>query len=134
MLCLPLIWLRLMLLKQSLIKTFPFSQPSMTHAATEYIIAVVQGDESDQRIVFASRSDVDRPIVLRHESFSQDVGWFTQSEVEMTRQEMVLLRSVMGGQQPKPCLRTTRKIQSQEEVRPDTEPRILLFSSISAAS
>ncbi len=106
----------------------------MTHAATEHIIAVVQGDESDQRMVFASRSDIDRPIVLRHESFSQDVGWFTQSEVEMTRQEMVLLRSVMGGQKPKPCLRTTQKIQAQKEVLPDGEPRILQFSGVSAAS
>lgn len=107
----------------------------MTHAHPEYIIAVIQGDESDQRMVFASRSDADRPIVLRHESFSQDVGWFAQSEVEMTRQEMILLRSAMGGQKPQACIRTSQKIQAQEEVRASSsQPRILSFSSISAAS
>ena len=63
----------------------------------EHIIAVIPtGDES--RLVFASSTEaVEKPIVLRQESFSSHVGWFVQSTIAMTRVEMVALRSAMGG-------------------------------------
>ncbi len=63
----------------------------------ETVIAVIQGDDPNCRMVFASRSsELERPIVLRQESFSEGVGWFVQSRIEMTRTEMTGLRSVLG--------------------------------------
>ncbi|WP_236620958.1 hypothetical protein [Rhodopirellula sallentina] len=37
----------------------------------------------------------DRPIVLRQETFSPAVGWFTQSEMELTMQQWAAMKTTM---------------------------------------
>lgn len=37
----------------------------------------------------------DQPIVLRQESFSPAVGWFTQSEMELTMEQWAAMRTTM---------------------------------------
>ena len=80
----------------------------------ENVIAIVPDGTQSQRLVFIAKSvESDLPIVLRQETYSEDVGWFTQNQIEMTRQQMMMLRSAMGGtsggsrptarQNAKPC-------------------------------
>ncbi|MEM7475982.1 MAG: hypothetical protein AAF483_13395 [Planctomycetota bacterium] len=103
--------------------------------AKEIVIAVIDCDAEGERMVFASRTEsCEKPIVLRHESFSPDVGWFTQSSVEMTRREMVLLRSAMGGKQPSVCVRTSQKIQAEKAQAEQNQPTILQISKMTAVS
>lgn len=98
--------------------------------APEFVIAVIQGESANQRMVFASRNtDCERPIVLRQETFSSDVGWFTQSSIAMTRKEMVQLRSVMGGQRPQACQTTSQKIEANVP-----QPTHLRIHKLSVAS
>ena len=81
--------------------------------SSEVILAVIPGEGPENRLVFASRSNAhNKPIILRQETFSPDVGWFTQSSLEMTRQEMVLLRNAMGGARPSACESTNRRIHA----------------------
>ncbi|XZE54036.1 hypothetical protein SH139x_005821 [Planctomycetaceae bacterium SH139] len=73
----------------------------------ECVIAVIPDASGTQRVVFASRSGHESlPIVLRQETYSRDVGWFAQSQIELTREQMVLLRSGMGGALSSPCQQT----------------------------
>lgn len=51
----------------------------------------------------------DRPIVLRQESFSPAVGWFTQSELEMTEAQWAMMRCTVVPQQPKPAPMVARR-------------------------
>lgn len=93
------------------------------------ILSVIPGETPETRMVFATRTgDHDRPIVLRQESFSEGVGWFVQSQIEMTRFEMSQLRTMLGGRKHQACERTTNKILSE------SEPVILRFRGVSAAS
>ena len=83
------------------------------NAPREIVLAVIPSSDSASRMVFATRcGNASKPIILRQESFSPNVGWFTQNTIEMTRQEMVLLRSAMGGSAPQACARTSRRIQA----------------------
>ncbi|MEL6895422.1 MAG: hypothetical protein AAFP90_04895 [Planctomycetota bacterium] len=47
--------------------------------------SVVSGENADQSL-----------IQLRTESYSPDVGWFTQSRIELTPQQLQALRQTMG--------------------------------------
>lgn len=70
--------------------------PNLNH--TENVIAIVPDGTQSQRLVFIAKSgEHDLPIVLRQESYSEGVGWFAQSQIEMSRQQMIMLRSAMGG-------------------------------------
>lgn len=71
----------------------------MVSASTvENVIAVIPDETGSQRLVFLARgNDNALPIVLRQESFSRDVGWFTQSQIEISRAQMVMLRSSLGA-------------------------------------
>lgn len=62
------------------------------------VVAVIPDPNQEQRLVFLARTGQhEKPIVLRQESYSPGVGWFTQSEIELSRQQMILLRSSLGG-------------------------------------
>jgi hypothetical protein len=64
----------------------------------EQVIAVIPDETGQQRVVFVARAgERELPIVLRQQSFSAAVGWFTQSQIEMTRAQMVMLRSSLGA-------------------------------------
>lgn len=64
----------------------------------ENVIAIVPDGTQSHRLVFLAKSgDHELPIVLRQETYSEDIGWFIQNQIEMTRPQMMMLRSAMGG-------------------------------------
>ncbi len=95
----------------------------MQNQHPEYVLATIPGDSPRSRIVFASRSQPGKkPILLKQESYSDAVGWFVQNSIELTREEMVALRSAMGGQAPSACQRT--QLRTAANLEPS---RILSF-------
>ncbi|XZE43495.1 hypothetical protein SH467x_003059 [Pirellulaceae bacterium SH467] len=94
---------------------------------TEQIVAVLPGADPCERIVIALDSSAEpKPISVRSESFSSDVGWFAQSELRLSRSEMAGLRNVLGVPVAKACHFAVDQI---EEARMDDEPMVLSFAS-----
>lgn len=82
----------------------------------------------------------ERPIVLRQESFSPAVGWFTQSEMELTNSQwaamkMTMLPSSAGSpaipksRQRRPQARSGRTPQHQRILSPSGEVISLAIST-----
>ncbi len=71
----------------------------------ETILSVLPGQSDQQRVTislrqipvgqFAVRTS---QMVMRHETWSEDVGWFAQSTIELTSGQVGELRSVLGAQ------------------------------------
>ncbi|TWT74740.1 hypothetical protein [Allorhodopirellula solitaria] len=71
----------------------------------------------------------DRPIVLRQESFSPAVGWFTQSEMELTLDQWAAMRTTLvphtassGASVPAPQVRKSRRSAAG---RDSNRPRVM---------
>lgn len=64
----------------------------------ETILSVLESDTPGKRVVVAMRqlSRGGSDLVLRHESWSENVGWFVQSCVELSGDQIGELRSVLG--------------------------------------
>lgn len=103
---------------------------------TEQIVAVVPGQDSTERISIAlDTSDMDRPISIRSESFSPDIGWFPQSTLKLSRSELAGLRNVLGVPVATAC---KQSLDTIEETRvsgasADDEPRVLSFAAYKRA-
>ena len=94
----------------------------------EQIVAVVPGQNESERISIAlDTSDADRPISIRSETFSPDVGWYAQSTLRLTRSELAGLRNVLGVPVAKACQTSLDSIDEQRQV--DEEPRVLSFAA-----
>ncbi|MCU0710602.1 MAG: hypothetical protein MUC43_00990 [Pirellula sp.] len=97
-------------------------------AREEQTIAVIPGKEPSERLVLALDSnEIERPLVLRSESFSPDVGWFAQSSMRLSRMELNGLRSVLGIPQSNACHNSARSI-SEHNTDSDS-PRILSIAA-----
>ena len=84
------------------------------NVSTETIISTVSCS-ADRRVVIAlGASDASLPIVLRTESFSSDVGWFTQQSIQLSRSELQCLRNLLGIRVHRACEATLNAIESQE--------------------
>lgn len=95
----------------------------------EQIVAVVPGKESSERLVLVLNSiDKEKPIVLRSESFSPDVGWFIQSTLRLSRMELNGLRSVLGIPQSSACSNSS-KVIAEHTADSDGGPRILSMAA-----
>ena len=68
----------------------------------ETVVASV-GDSSTERLTVVLRELAAKPIVIRTQTFSESVGWFTQQEIELTRSEFNGLRNVLGLRVPQAC-------------------------------
>lgn len=66
----------------------------------ETVLSVLDGHDDAHRVVVALRHFVtgSTQMVLRHESWSEDVGWFAQSTVELSAGQVSGLRSALGVQ------------------------------------
>ncbi|WP_162006776.1 hypothetical protein [Roseimaritima sediminicola] len=63
----------------------------------ETILSILPGQSDDVRTVVAMRhGDDGATIELRQESFSQAVGWFMQSRIELTGDQVGGLRQTLG--------------------------------------
>jgi len=93
-------------------------------ANQETIVSVVSTC-SERRVVVALRSCGERPIVLRTESFSADVGWFTQQTLHLSRAELQGLKGVLGVQLHRACGAALNAMESRENNA--DSPHILPF-------
>ncbi len=66
----------------------------------ETILSVLAGQNDCQRVVVALCHFATGPgqMVLRHETWSEDVGWFAQSTIELSSSQVGELRSTLGLQ------------------------------------
>jgi hypothetical protein len=98
----------------------------ISHSKSETILAVIPSEISNQRLVLAmSNGGLDKPLVLRTESFSPDVGWFVQSSVSMSRRELAGLKNVLGLTMARGCQHTAGQFQ---EAQKDDDPRVIPFT------
>lgn len=94
------------------------------NANPETIISVVSTCP-ERRVVVALIDDNDRPIVLRTESFSADVGWFAQQTLHLTRSELQGLKSVLGVHVHRACGAALQALESNDAN--SDSPRVLSF-------
>ncbi|MGB7324619.1 MAG: hypothetical protein WBD31_07095 [Rubripirellula sp.] len=93
---------------------------------TEQILGVVNSSDG-HRVVLVLRDRQAKPFELRTETFSADVGWYTQQSLELTREELSGLKGVLGLQLPRACSRVMQDIQPAG--RHESEPAILSFTA-----
>jgi hypothetical protein len=63
----------------------------------ETILSVLQGDDELSRIVLVHRRGFGASgVVLRRESYSEAIGWFEQSAVEMSPDQVGQLKQALG--------------------------------------
>jgi len=63
----------------------------------ETIFSILQGDDDSNRIVVVHRSGFGGSrLVLRRETFSDDIGWFEQSSVEISPDQVGQLKQALG--------------------------------------
>ncbi len=66
-------------------------------SASETILSILPGQSEDVRTVVALRHcGADTLIEMRQESFSQAVGWFVQSRIELSGEQVSGLRQTLG--------------------------------------
>lgn len=64
----------------------------------ETILSVLQGDDESSRVVLVHRRRFGYSgVVLRRESFSDAIGWYEQSSVEMSSDEVGQLKQAIGA-------------------------------------
>jgi hypothetical protein len=93
----------------------------------EHILGVVNSSDG-HRVVLLLWERRAKPFELRTETFSSDVGWYTQQTIELTRAELSGLKGLLGLQLPRACSRTMQEIQPAGSC--ESEPTILAFSSM----
>ena len=94
----------------------------------EFELASIDGADANSRLVIVLQSNAGvGHFVLKRQTFGRDVGWYTQSEIEMTREEMVAMRSALGASESKACRATKFKMNV------DAAPAILAFPSAEAS-
>jgi hypothetical protein len=64
----------------------------------ETILSVLQGDDESSRILLVHRRRFGYSgVVLRRETFSDAIGWYEQSSVEMSSDEVGQLKQAIGA-------------------------------------
>ncbi|QEG40586.1 hypothetical protein [Roseimaritima ulvae] len=66
-------------------------------SGSETILSILPGSSEDVRTVVAlCQRGADSAVEMRQESFSQAVGWFVQSRIELTGEQVAGLRQTLG--------------------------------------
>jgi hypothetical protein len=64
---------------------------------SETILSVLQNDGDHDRVVLVHRQAFgNSQVMLRRESFSEDVGWFPQSTIELSPGQLGQLKQALG--------------------------------------
>ncbi|MCY2975603.1 MAG: hypothetical protein NTW52_13165 [Planctomycetota bacterium] len=73
--------------------------PTSQAACHANVISTIEGSDKTQRLVLCRVScDVEGQCVeLQRQSWSDSVGWFTQSRVRIAKEEINFLRSALGS-------------------------------------
>lgn len=87
---------------------------------TETILNVFPSSDQDRRLVIAMESEqgAEGRLVLRQESFSEDVGWFVQSRIAVEPEQIPGLKMSLSGQVLKPRRRNPRSMVSGPAILP----------------
>ncbi len=88
------------------------------HDCSETVISSVTCTP-DRRVVIVLRPAEKLSIVLRTESFSPDVGWFTQQSISLSRAELQCLRNLLGVQVHRACETALNAIEATEREKVD---------------
>ncbi|PHQ34341.1 hypothetical protein [Rhodopirellula bahusiensis] len=96
--------------------------------------AVAEQERADDSRPFCEQltSVQSQPIVLRQETFSEAVGWFTQSCVEMSREQWEMMRRTMVPTTT-PAIQRKRVVRRPNMMHADT-PSVLPFKPSRAVS
>jgi hypothetical protein len=86
----------------------------------ETILNVFPSNDQDQRLVIALETDegASGRLVLRQESFSEDVGWFVQSRIAVEAEQIAGLKMSLTGQVIKPLRSKARPAPSSPAILP----------------
>jgi len=78
-------------------KSWPLS--ASLSACGENVLSTIVGNDESQRLVLCSVScDIQGSCVeLQRQSWSDSIGWFTQSRVRIAKDEINFLRAALGG-------------------------------------
>jgi hypothetical protein len=94
----------------------------------ETVLSTIPASESERLLVVLVQSpDVGSRMELRQQSFSNGIGWFTQSSVQLEAGQVAALRNALGtsGQRPaRPLPREFAKISAAA-----WEPRVVRADS-----
>ncbi|WP_144058141.1 hypothetical protein [Novipirellula maiorica] len=93
---------------------------------TEQILGVVNSSDG-HRVLLVLRERHAKPFELRTETFSSNVGWFTQQSLELTRLEFSGLKNVLGLPLARVCSQTLQDIQPAD--REESGQSILSFAA-----
>ena len=87
---------------------------------TETILNVFPSNDQDQRLVIAmeTQEGAEGRLVLRQESFSDDVGWFVQSRIAVEAEQIPGLKMSLTGQVLKPRKHQPRSVSSVPAILP----------------
>ncbi|WP_203545347.1 hypothetical protein [Candidatus Laterigemmans baculatus] len=86
------------IVKRSMGERFPGKGEAGPEPMRETILTVLEGDTPQQRVVVVLRhlEGGRTELALRRESWSVNVGWFVQSSVELSADQISDLRSALG--------------------------------------
>ena len=69
----------------------------MVSEVVEVELASIAGSDDVSRLLFIMRTvRNENSYLLKRQTFSPNVGWFDQSEIQMSHSEMVAMRSALG--------------------------------------
>lgn len=93
---------------------------------SETILSVLQSDGDVDRVVLVLRQAFGHSqIVLRRESFSEDVGWFPQSTIELSPDQLGQLKQALGvlpAAKSRPALSSGAAACSRSGAAPNKRP------------
>lgn len=70
----------------------------MTDHSQEIVLSILPGDSDRHRVVLLHRASFgNSAVLLRRESFSEAVGWFEQSSIELSPDQVGHLKQALGS-------------------------------------
>ena len=98
---------------------------------SELEIATIPGDETMSRVVICLKTTAQKSVfALQQQSFSQNVGWFVQSEIELSRQQLASVYSALGFVGGKNREAAWQAADASEPSSADVEIAILQFPAV----
>ena len=98
---------------------------------SELEIATIPGDETMSRVVICLKTTDQKSVfALQQQSFSQNVGWFVQSEIELSRQQLAGVYSALGFVGGKNREAAWQAADASEPSSADVEIAILQFPAV----
>ncbi len=99
------------------------------HSSTERIISILPSSEQTKRTVLVMPAGSSSSVIhMRQESFSEAVGWFVQSVIELSPEQVSGLRQALG------CIPQSNRLGRQPWHRVDRPETVSIASAQRAFS